>query len=109
MPTELLRRGSFLLSKVATKIFLPLLAAVSSRMPSKGLYRTTKESAKDVLRAALDVATLGRHPKAVYVNGTEPSETSPESRDETKQAMLWRDSVKYTGLTADETALSVLD
>lgn len=67
--------------------------------------RTTSKSASDVLRAAFDTQTLGERPKEMYLNGSAPFQTSVEARDPEKQAMLWRDSIKYAGLRAEETAL----
>lgn len=87
-------------------MILPILAAISLRWSQNGDFRTTTKSAGDVLRAAFDTQDLGEHPKAVYLNGTEPFESSAESKDQTKQETLWRDSVKYTGLAPEETALA---
>ncbi|KAK4442605.1 NAD(P)-binding protein [Podospora aff. communis PSN243] len=82
MPTTILHRGNFVMSVI---------------------------SAKDVLRAAFDVETLGQRPRAAYLNGAELWESSAESRDEGKQRQLWLDSVKLTGLQLGHTVLLAWD
>jgi hypothetical protein len=91
------------------KIVLPIMAYISGKFSPNGPLRTTAKSASDVIRAAFDDNALGKYPKALYLNGTDISESSPESRDRVKQAMLWRDSVKLVKLTADETVLAEWD
>jgi hypothetical protein len=103
MPSGLTRRGGFVLAVAG--LILPLMAAISVRLSPNGAIRTTAKSAADVLRAAFDTESLGEQPRAVYLNGTEIGESSEEARDKTKQGMLWRDSVRYTGLRSEETAL----
>jgi len=59
-----------------------------------------------VLAAALDSSpVLGERPQGLYLDGSERAEISPEAKDEKKRSMLWRDSVRYTGLKREETML----
>lgn len=48
---------------------------------------------------------LGERPQGLYLDGSELAEVSPEAKDEQKRLMVWRDSVRYTGLKKDETML----
>lgn len=47
----------------------------------------------------------GKHPKAVYLNGSEYAGTSAETRDEGKQKRLWDASVEISGVKDEETPL----
>jgi hypothetical protein len=104
MPSGLTRRGNLFLA-VMNKAVVPVAAQLSVKLSPNGPLRTTKKSAADVLRAALDTKELGERPKNLYLNGTDAWEASAEARDATKQEQLWKASVKYTNLQAKETAL----
>ncbi|KAL2836326.1 hypothetical protein BJY01DRAFT_252055 [Aspergillus pseudoustus] len=56
-----------------------------------------------------DSKSLGEMPKALYLNGTDVTQPSPEARDMVKQGMLWRDSITYANLQQGETTLSDWD
>lgn len=102
MATGMQRLAPWPIRILLFKIIFPFIAWV---MP-KGPVRTPERSAADVLMAAMDNGPgLGEEPKEVYLNESEPFETSAESRDATKQAWVWEESVRFTGLTQDETAL----
>lgn len=81
------------------------MAPIATKLRRNGDLRTTRKSSADALRACFDVETLGEHPHAVYLNGTEEQETNPEADDEKKRETLWRDSVAYVELREGETAL----
>lgn len=83
------------------------LAVLTTAISPNGNFRTPSKSAKDLLNASFDEETLGKHPKAVYLNGSAKFEPSKETRDETKQKQLWVESVKLSGLREDETVLGV--
>lgn len=104
MATSLYRRGGALLT-VAAAVFRPVVSVVSS-LSSSSSVRTPSRSASHVLRAALDTETLGTHPRALYLNGTQPWESSAEAKDAAKGQMLWKDSVRYTKLEAGQTVLA---
>lgn len=104
MPSGIARRGNFLFT-VVLRYLLPLLATIMTALSPNGSLRTTTKSANDVVRAAFDTEALGERPKDLYLNGTDPLETSVEARDPNKREALWRDSVGYAGLKAEETAL----
>lgn len=83
------------------------LGVVTTALSPNGNIRTPSKSAKDLLNASFDEGTLGKHPKAVYLNGSARFEPSKETRDETKQKQLWMESVKLSGLREDEAVLGV--
>ncbi len=83
------------------------LAVVTTTLSANGNFRTSKKSAKDLLNVSFEEGTLGRHPKAVYLNGSAEIESSKEARDETKQKQLWLESVKLASLKGDETVLDL--
>lgn len=108
MATNLMRHASWFNRTMIMKVAIPLMAPIATMMQPNGDLRTTTKSATDAMRACFDTEILGDHPRALYLNGTEQQETSPEARDESKRAMLWRDSIAYVGLKDDETALKDL-
>lgn len=87
------------------KISIPLIVPIATKFRRNGDLRTTSESSADALRECFDVETLGKHPHAVYLNGTEEQETNPEGDDEKKRETLWRNSVAYVELRKGETRL----
>jgi len=69
-------------------------------------FRTTTQSAGDLMYACFDREELGAYPKAVNLNGRTRELTSVESKDENKQKCLWESSVKLVGLQSGDTALA---
>lgn len=104
MVSGLTRRGSPWLVLLVQWVF-PLLVGLSTWLAPNGTLRSVAKSARDVLRAAFDTATLGTTPKALYLNGSEPGDTSSESKDPRKRRELWQASVRYTALRPEETIL----
>jgi hypothetical protein len=68
-------------------------------------FRTTRRSGGDLLYAALDEEELGKHPKAVNLNGRVREDTSPETRDTVKQKELWASSLAFAGIKQGDTVL----
>jgi hypothetical protein len=104
MPSGIARRNHSLQMRISVAL-IPAIARVATFASPNGALRTTYKSAGDVLRCAFDNEELGQHPKAVYLNGTEPLEPSKEARDERKTKMLWTDSVRYAGVQEGQTVL----
>ncbi|TVY16617.1 Short-chain dehydrogenase TIC 32-like protein [Lachnellula arida] len=101
MSTGLTRHASWLI-RFIFRVILPL---VTYFMPD-GPIHTTQKSASHILQAAFDSnQVLGQSPKDVYLNGVDSSETSDESRDARKRDLVWKESVRYTGLKKGETVL----
>lgn len=63
------------------------------------------KSAADLVLAAFDEKDLGKHPKALYLNGSEKSTPSVESQDEAKQKQLWTETVKLVRVRDGDTVL----
>jgi hypothetical protein len=105
MPTGLTRRSSKGLV-IAAKLLGPLITVVSWLSPPNGDYRTTSQSAKDVLNAAFDTETLGERPNGIYMNGAKRSDVGPEAKDITKCEKLWKDSLGYAQIHEGDTVLA---
>ncbi|RYP42553.1 hypothetical protein DL768_010325 [Monosporascus sp. mg162] len=102
MSTGLARHAPWFIRILMFKIVFPLLVLLKPN----GTIRSPGKSAADVLAAAFDSSpVLGQYPKGVYLNGSEPAETSAESRDVRKRVLLWKESLRYTHLQKEETIL----
>ncbi|KAI3340471.1 hypothetical protein F4824DRAFT_453464 [Ustulina deusta] len=106
MPTGLTRRTASKFLKVASVVAGPLMAVMSRFAPPNGHYRTTAQSASDVVNAAFDTETLGERPDAVYMNGSEIADAGPEAKDAAKCAKLWADSLGYAQVKEGDTVLA---
>jgi hypothetical protein len=58
-----------------------------------------------VILACFDEGTLGEHPKAVFLDGSQKAESSKESRDLEKHKALWADSLKLAAIKDGDTVL----
>ncbi|KAM0195344.1 hypothetical protein ACHAPC_000539 [Botrytis cinerea] len=108
VPTGLSRHSPWFIRVLMFQIIFPFVAILQAWHNPKGnnSIRTASKSAVDVLAAAFDSnPLLGKRPKGLYLDGSERSETSAESKDPQKRDMLWKDSVKYTQLSGHETML----
>lgn len=105
MPTNLIRRGPWLIRVLMFKLIMPWLALLMGWLQPNGPYRTLGMGAADVLAAALDTGARGS-PRGAYFYGSRIEEMTAEAQDEKKREMLWVDSLRYTGLTRDETVLT---
>ena len=104
MTTRLARDGPFLIQLLMNWI-IPLLAPIFLFFQPNGSLRTPAKSAADLLRASFDENTLGKHPKALYLNGSEVGAATPEAKDEKKQRELWEGSLRYAGIKEGDTVL----
>lgn len=64
--------------------------------------RTTTLAAQDLIEMA--VGDEYRHAEGYYVMSSQ-DESSPESRDEEKQEMVWKKSLEWAGISPDQTVL----
>ncbi len=55
-------------------------------------FRTPEKSAIDIMDAAMN----SKWQSGIYLDGSEISDVSEEAKDVKKQAVVWRDSVRYT-------------
>lgn len=105
--TNIIRHGSLFIRLVVHYIY-PLISAYQRwRNPNANTdIRTADKAATDILAAALDCSLiLGERPRGLYLDGSELADVSAEAKDEDKRLMVWRDSVRYTGLKSEETLL----
>ncbi|KAI0015224.1 putative short-chain dehydrogenase [Xylariomycetidae sp. FL0641] len=104
-PTGLVRRGDWRITGLWTYI-MPWLVVFLTWLWPNGGNRTTAKSARDILAAAFDCnPVLGERPRGLYLNGTDLSRPAAEARDPRKREVLWRDTLRYTQLRGEETAL----
>ena len=103
--TTLFRDSPLLLRLALGWIVSPLSPLLVWIWPN-GYFRPSSKSAHDLLAASFDTDRLGKHPKAVYLNGSQFAVSSPESREEAKQKELWDASAKFAGLTDGDTPLN---
>ena len=107
MATTNLLGGSPLGTRVMVHYIIGPLTPLWSWFSPNGYFRTTIKSANDVLTATFDESRLGKHPRGFYFNGNVIALSSPETRDEDKQKMLWAYSVKLVGIKQQETAINL--
>ncbi|KAA8643746.1 hypothetical protein EYZ11_007101 [Aspergillus tanneri] len=87
-----------ILSRFVIRPFRPLLRFVDPIM------RTASEAGMDVAELAVSETYAG---ESGYFTLLEKSTSSPESLDWEKQQRLWKKTLEWAGITADDTALSV--
>ncbi|KAK9415716.1 hypothetical protein SUNI508_10194 [Seiridium unicorne] len=97
------RRTDWFSRNIVHGVIMPIIGYVLMWLypESNGKMRTTARSARDVMRASMDVS-VG---KAAYFDGMALVETAQEAQDIKKQEMIWHDSVRYTQLKESETVL----
>jgi len=104
--TDIMRENLWIFRVPLRKVFQVLTPCVQHLFPN-GYLRTAKKSAHDVMNAcfAKDESTLGKSPKALYINGSAVKSSSMESKDQKKQRLLWEGSLKLVDLDLAETAM----
>ncbi|KAI0100868.1 hypothetical protein GGR51DRAFT_531244 [Nemania sp. FL0031] len=102
MPTDLSRRGPWIMRVVLFQLILPLVARIMTLISPNGSIRTATKSSADVIAAAFTV----EHAKGLYLDGQKQAQMSAEARDPEKQRLLWQDTVAYTQLKEGETMLA---
>ncbi|KAJ9133876.1 Protochlorophyllide reductase B, chloroplastic [Pleurostoma richardsiae] len=106
MASTLLRRATWFKRVILTGLLLRAASTAMAWVAPNGALRPTSKSAADALRACFDTKTLGEHPRALYLNGSQEGQTGKEARDVAKRMALWRDSVAYARLQDGETVLA---
>ncbi|KAK8079213.1 NAD(P)-binding domain protein [Apiospora phragmitis] len=105
MSTGLQRRAPWAVRLIVFQVLLPLAAWLAPGGP----FRAPETSAAHVLRAALDELELELGgelgARALYFDGAQPAETSVESRDVGKLGLVWKGTVRLTGLRKGESIL----
>jgi hypothetical protein len=67
--------------------------------------RTATKTGNDLVRVCFDVEKFGEYPKALYIDGAEIGDTTPETKDEEKWGKLWGGSLKWAGIKETDTVL----
>ncbi|KAI0192265.1 hypothetical protein EV127DRAFT_426489 [Xylaria flabelliformis] len=105
MPTDLTRRSTSRVMKALGLVAGPLMTVVSKLSPG-GDYRTTAQSANDVINAAFDTKLLGEKPNGIYMDGASVGECGPEARDAKKCERVWKDSLGFAQVKEGDTVLA---
>ncbi|CAN8100472.1 unnamed protein product [Discula destructiva] len=105
--TGITRRGPWLIRVLIFGIIVPLIARLAVWLNPNGPIRTIDRGTADILAAALGSdEPVGESPKAMYFYGSRVEEMTAEAQDEKKRRLLWKESLRYTGLTKGETVLT---
>lgn len=102
MITGLQRIAPWVIRVLIYKVIYPVLLYLN---PDNGVVRRTSDAAGDVLEAAFGVGEHGEVLKDGYFYYKKPLETSEESRDAEKRALVWTETVKLAGLNDGDSAL----
>ncbi len=102
--TTLLTPMPFYIRWVIFYLLLPI-CFIGSLLWENGRFRTTASVGRALVWCSWDMNTLGKSPKALYLNGMEISLSSKETYDEVKQERLWRESAETVALKEGETTL----
>lgn len=70
-----------------------------------GDYRTAWKSAGDLLNASFNEKDYGKHPQALYLNGSAKAEAGAEARNEQYQKEIWKASIGMARLKEGDTVL----
>ena len=71
-----------------------------------GRFRPKKQVGRDLIFACFDEKTLGKVPGAMYLDGTDIKDSSPESHDESKQRGLWIGSLGIASSGLEDNVLT---
>ncbi|KAI0490291.1 hypothetical protein F4859DRAFT_4114 [Xylaria cf. heliscus] len=102
MCTGIIRHGNWFTKFFFFPVIMFPLSHLLTLLQPNPAIRTPSKSASDLLRAAFKVDPKFR---GGYLNGTEFTSISREAADTKKSRMIWRHSVRYTGLTNQDTIL----
>ncbi|KAK8018641.1 hypothetical protein PG991_007831 [Apiospora marii] len=114
MPSNLMReRGTPLLRFMADWL-LPWLVPILSWFRPNGDFRTTAQSARDVLSAAGLVPSSGSGGdtstsptlNGTYFDGCVVGEVGPEAKDDVKCKTLWTDGIRFAEVQEGDTVLA---
>ncbi|KAK8069132.1 hypothetical protein PG994_005748 [Apiospora phragmitis] len=106
MPSNLIRdRGTPLLRFMADWL-MPWLVPIMSWFQPNGNFRTTAQSARDVLRAAGLFSGNDASANGTYFNGSVVGDVGPEAKDDVKCKTLWTDGVRFAEVQDGDTVLA---
>ncbi|KAK7699752.1 hypothetical protein SLS64_011363 [Diaporthe eres] len=108
-PSGITRRGGWVIHVFIGQFVMLIMAHVFSWLFANAAVRTNEKAGKDLLAAMLQCnANLGKRPKGLYLDGDVVVELGAEARDRNKTGILWRDTLRYTGLRPEDTCLASL-
>ncbi|KAK7943734.1 short chain dehydrogenase domain-containing protein [Apiospora aurea] len=112
MPSNLIReRGTPLLRFMADWL-MPWLVPIMAWFQPNGDFRTTAQSARDVLHAAglffsdSDDILSRRKLNGTYFNGSAVGDVGPEAKDDVKCKTLWTDAIRFAEVQEGDTVLT---
>lgn len=106
MPNTGLIKDASPFIKFAMQTILGSLISIVTYFNPNGSYRSVWKSASDLLGASFgDRGSYEGDLRGVYFDGSRRSEAGREARDEQKQEMLWRESIRMAGVVKGDTVL----
>ena len=102
--TNLTRHFPLVMYVLLSIVMIPIQWVWTMVFPN-GRFRTAAKAGADLMYACFDSMTLGSCPKAVYLNGTDVSDSSPETHDEAKQRRLWEETTQLLNAKSKELQL----
>lgn len=98
-------RNSIFLVQIFLKVVVWALGYVFALFSSNPLMRTAAKNGDDLLRVCFDDSAFGEFPKAKYINGSVLHTTPKEAEDKSRQAEVWKESLKFAKVKAGDTVL----
>lgn len=105
MPNTGLVKDASWIIKIMLHYVLGSMISIVTWFRPNGDYRTPWKSAGDLLFASFDEKHIGKHPRALFLNGTAKAESGVEARNEHYQKELWKASVPMAHLEKGDTVL----
>lgn len=105
MPNTGLVKDAPLMIHFLLHYILGSVIAVVTWLNPNGDYRTVWKSAGDLLNASFNEKDYGKHPQALYLNGSAKAEAGVEARNEQYQKEIWTASVGMARLKEGDTVL----
>lgn len=113
MPSNLMKERGTPLLRLMANWLLPWLVPILSWFRPNGDFRTTTQSARDVLSAAGLVPSSGggdtsASPKlnGTYFDGSVVGKVGQEAKDDFKCKTLWTDGIRYAEVQEGDTVLA---
>lgn len=81
------------------------LIDIISWLNPNGSYRSSWTSAGALLNASFNEKDLGKHPQALYLDGTREGRAGKEAMNEQRQRELWEASLEMAAIKNEDTVL----
>jgi hypothetical protein len=99
-------RTENVMMRIGMMTFIPMIDFFARHIHPDGPFRTKEKVADEMLFVAFNEIRLGKHPRALLIDGIKLREPKDEIKDERKQTQLWKGSLKLAGLRSGDTVLS---